>query len=386
MKPNHYQSPENIRKANRKIFIFIFSLCLCFQLIHAQGQLTTVNDGNNKKASVSEHIGLANVTIHYDRPGVKGREGKIWNTGVAHYGLTDLGFGTSAAAPWRAGANENTTVTFSENVKVEGNDLVAGTYGFHIILGETDDTLIFSKRNNSWGSFYYDPSEDALRVVVKHENLDKSVEWLKYEFINQTENSATVALMWEKRVIPFKIEADVHQLQLTSFKNELKTKPGFNWQSFVQATRYCLDNKLDLNQALAWSDEAINARFVGQMNFQTLSTKAEVLSKMGKTADADKLMAEAITKGNMIDLHQYGRRLIGDKKAKEALAVFQLNYKNNPNVFTTNVGLARGYSSTGNYKKAMPYLDKAIQQAPDPTNKDYLENLRKKLEKGSDIN
>ena len=141
-----------------KALILMATSLLMSVVARSQGQLTTVNDGNNKKASVSEHIGMAKVTITYDRPGVKGREGKIWNTSVAHYGLKDLGFGTSTAAPWRAGANENTTISFSENVKVEGKDLVAGTYGFHIILGEEQDVLIFSHRNNSWGSFYYNPA------------------------------------------------------------------------------------------------------------------------------------------------------------------------------------------------------------------------------------
>jgi hypothetical protein len=122
---------NNIKPSIMKTLIFATVHLLLSAAVFSQGQqLTTVNDGNNKKASVSEHIGLAKVTINYDRPGVKGREGKIWNTPVAHYGLKDLGFGTSTASPWRAGANENTTITFSENVKIEGHDLTAGTYGF----------------------------------------------------------------------------------------------------------------------------------------------------------------------------------------------------------------------------------------------------------------
>lgn len=363
-------------------FLFLFFQCSVF----AQGPLTVNNEGGNKKASVSEHIGPASITIHYDRPGVKGREGKIWNTPVAHYGLADLGFGTSTAAPWRAGANENTTITFSENVKVEGKDLAAGTYGFHIILGEKEDTLIFSKRNNSWGSFYYDPSEDALRVTVMHQEMDKSVEWLKYEFINQTENSATVALMWEKRLIPFKIEADVYRLQLDSFQNELRTKPGFTWQAFVQAANYCLVNNIEPEQALAWADESINARFVGQKNFQTLSTKARALTRLKRDAEAKKIMDEAITMGNMIELHQYGRSLLAAKKPQDALAVFKLNSRNNPNVFTTNVGLGRGYAATGDFKQSAKYLKLALAQAPDDLNKNNIENLLEKLEKGQDIN
>jgi tetratricopeptide (TPR) repeat protein len=365
----------------------IFLLLVTFSVdSFAQGALTVGNEGGNKRASVSEYIGLAKVTIEYHRPGVKGREGKIWNTPVAHYGLTDLGFGTSTASPWRGGANENTTISFSEDVKIEGRDLAAGIYGFHIILGETDDTLIFSKRSNSWGSFYYDPAEDALRVTVKHQALDKSEEWLKYEFTNQTENSTIVALMWEKKMIPFKIEADIHKIQMAHFRSELKTKPGFTWQAFVQAVNYCLQNNIELEQALAWADEAITARYVGQKNFQTLSAKANVLMALNRNVEAEKLMDEALPLGSMIDLHQYGRLLITLKKPDRALSVFQTNYKNNPNVFTTNVGLGRAFSAAGNYKKAITYFEAALKQAPDDGNKNNVASLIKKIREGKDAN
>jgi len=157
------------------------ALLLLFSTFYSMGQvepLTAEPDGGNKKASVSEQIGIVKISIAYSRPGVKGREGKIWNTPVAHYGFVDLGHGTSTAAPWRAGANENTTISFSHPVKIEGKDLPAGIYGFFISLGEQESTLIFSKVSNSWGSFYYDATEDALRVTVKNQTLDSSVEWL----------------------------------------------------------------------------------------------------------------------------------------------------------------------------------------------------------------
>jgi len=353
--------------------------------LSAQYALTVGNLGDNKRASVTEYIGLAKITIDYHRPGVKGREGKIWNTDVAHYGLTDLGFGTSNAAPWRGGANENTTISFSHPVKIEGKDIAAGTYGLHFILGESEDTVIFSKRANSWGSFYYDPAEDALRVTVRHHQLAQPVEWLKYEFINQTENSATVALMWEKRVIPFRIEADVHKMQMESFKSELRTKPGFTWNAFVQAANYALQHN-DMAEALEWSDMAINARFVGQKNFQTLSTRARVLQKADRKPEADKLMAEAVNIGQIIDLHQYGRQLISEKKPQQALEVFQTNSKKHPNVFTTNVGLGRGYSAVGNYKKAIGYMETALKQAPDDLNRDSVRGMIAKLREEKDIN
>src|SRR6476659_816247 len=193
----------------------------------ADAQLTTLPDGGNKKATVSERVGITDVVISYSRPGVKGREGKIWGQ-LIPAGFNDLGFGTSKAAPWRAGANENTTIQFSDDVKIEGQPLAAGKYGFFVAYDQNECTLIFSKNSTSWGSFFYDDKEDALRVKVKPVALDKSVEWLKYEFTDETENSATIALEWEKLSIPFKVEVDYVKTQLESFRKELRSEKSFN--------------------------------------------------------------------------------------------------------------------------------------------------------------
>ena len=150
-------------------FIALFFSSFSFSQI-----LFTIADGGNKKASVSERIGITDVTIHYDRPAVKGREGKIWGELVPK-GFTDQGFGTSKAAPWRAGANENTTISFSSEVMLEGKTLPAGTYGLFIALGDGDAKIIISNNSTSWGSFFYDPKEDALRVTVKTVALAESV-------------------------------------------------------------------------------------------------------------------------------------------------------------------------------------------------------------------
>ena len=152
-------------------------LMLAFFTLSAYSQLTTMPDGGNKKSWVGERIGITDVTVRYDRPGVKGREGKIWGQ-LVQTGFNDLGFGTSKAAPWRAGANENTTIEFSTDVKIEGQPLAAGKYGFFIAYDPNESTLIFSKNNTSWGSFFYTDKEDALRVKVKPVAMDKSVEWL----------------------------------------------------------------------------------------------------------------------------------------------------------------------------------------------------------------
>ncbi len=368
-------------KLTLQVCFFFFAAASCFAQIMP---LTTEPDGGNKKASVSEQIGIVNITITYGRPGVKGREGKIYNTRVAHYGFADQGHGTSTAAPWRAGANENTTMSFSHPVKIEGNDLPAGTYGFFISLGEKESTLIFSKVSNSWGSFYYDPTEDALRVTVKNKFLDNSVEWLKYEFVDQTDNAATIAMSWEKRMISFKVEADTKALQIASFKSEFKTtRPYYD---YIQAANYCIQNNIALDEALAWMDRAIYFRIMGEKNFRTLSTKAAVLMKMNRIDEAKKVMEEALPLGNMLDVHFYGRQLLSMKQVDAAMNVYKMNFEKYPKQFTTNVGMGRAYSAKGDFKKALTYMTAALPQAPDEGNKAHVEGMIKRLQENQDIN
>ena len=351
----------------------------------AKAQLSTTPNGGNKKATVEERIGLTDVTIHYDRPGVKGREGKIWGT-LVPYGFTDLGFGTSKAAPWRAGANENTTIEFSTDVKVEGKNLAAGKYGFFIAVGKEESILIFSKNSTSWGSFFYDDKEDALRVTVKQKTSDQPVEWLRFEFMNQTTNSATIALVWEKWIFPFTVETDVNKNQLTIFRNELKSNKGFDWKPWAQAAEWCADNNTNLEEGLQWADYAISGQYIGEKNFRTLSVKAKLLNMTGKATEADALMKEAIPLGSMLDLHGYARQLQSAKKMTEAAAIFKANYKKYPNQFTTNMGMARALSSEGNFKEALKYANAALPQAPDPGNKSNTENMITKLKAGKDVN
>jgi hypothetical protein len=369
----------------RKYLLLYVSTVVLLSTINAQ--LTTLPDGGNKKAMVAERIGITDVVIDFNRPGVKGREGKIWGQ-LVPAGFNDLGFGTSKAAPWRAGANENTTIQFSDDVKIEGQPLAAGKYGFFVAYDPNECTLIFSKNSTSWGSFFYDDKEDALRVKVKPVAVDKTVEWLKYEFLNETENSATIALEWEKLSIPFRVEVDYVNTQLESFRRELRSEKNFNpgWRSFVQAAQFTASRNVDLQEGLQWANRAISEPFVGESNFVTLSTKASLLAKLGRTVEADSIMKQALPVGNMQQLHTYGRQLLQDKKNKEALEVFQINYKKNPNQFTTLMGLVRGYSANGDYKTALKYAQLALPLSPPGGNKTNVENMIEKLKKGEDVN
>jgi tetratricopeptide (TPR) repeat protein len=348
-------------------------------------QLTALPSGGNKTASISEKVGITDVVIHYSRPGVKKREGHIWGE-LIPVGYVDQGFGTSKAAPWRAGANENTTIEFSTDVKIEGQPLAAGRYGFFIAYDPKECALIFSKNSSSWGSFYYNPAEDALRVKVKPVPTDKSVEWLKYEFANQTPNSAEVQLQWEKMTISFKIEVDVNNMQVESFRRELRSNKGFNWEAWEQAAAFCAQNKTNLNEALSWADTATSVGFGGSQSFLPWSTKAAVLDAMSRGPEAAEAMKKGLPYANVTEVYVYGRTLTRQKKGKEAFDIFKMNYDKHPDQFFTNVGMARGYSAIGDYKKALPFAQKASAQAPNKPNKDIMDKMVANLQEGKDIN
>ena len=182
----------------RKLFSLLF---IVFFVLSSQAQipLTVLPSGGNKKASVSERIGLTDVTISYDRPGVKGREGKIWGQ-LIHVGFIDQGFGSAKSAPWRAGANENTFFSFSTDVKIEGQSLPAGKYGFFTIPGEKEWVIIFNKVPDQWGAFKYDDKQDALRVKVNPVKSEKMNERLLY-----TVNNKGISLLWENLEVPVSI-------------------------------------------------------------------------------------------------------------------------------------------------------------------------------------
>lgn len=356
----------------------------CSYTSFSQIPLTVLPSGGNKKAAVSERIGLTDVSIHYDRPGVKGREGKIWGQ-LVPVGFTDPGFGSSKAAPWRAGANENTIIEFSTAVKIEGQSLPAGKYGFFIAYDPDKCTLIFSKNSTSWGHFFYNDQEDALRVKVKPRALDNTVEWLKYEFLNQTENAATVSLQWEKLAIPFLIEVDYINDQLTSFRNELRTDRGFIWQSWNQAAQWCVQHKTNLDEALSWTDSATSTNFGGDRSFQAWSTRAQILQQLNRGTEADAVMQKALPFGSMNEVHQYARQLLGLKLNKMAFDVFKTNFNKYPNEFTTLMGMMRGYSGMGDYKNALKYANLALPMAP-AAQKTGLLNMIDQLKAGKDVN
>lgn len=342
---------------------------------------------------MTQALGPVNVTIDYSSPrvirGQNDRRGKIWGE-LVPYGMTDLGFNNCKACPWRGGANENTTFTVTHDVKVQGQPLAAGRYGLHFIPGETEWTVIFSKDADSWGSFWYDPKLDALRVKTQAAKGDYH-EWLTYEFTERKPDRVTAALEWENLQVPIAITVDnVDELWVANMRKDLRGWAGFFWQNWQQAADFCAQKKVNLPEALTWAQRAVSdpTWAGGDENFQTLMTLSTLQDLNGKAEESKATFQKAVNHptATPILIHGAARGLQAGGKKEEAMHLFQLNAKRFPNQWPVHVGLMRGYAAMGDKKKAIEEAKLAIAQAPDAANKKNLENLLKQLEAGKDIN
>jgi tetratricopeptide (TPR) repeat protein len=258
----------------------------------------------------------------------------------------------------------------------------------HMIPGPEEWTVIFSKNSTAWGSFFYDSSEDALRVNVKPRKHAYR-EWLAYEFTTRRPTEATAELQWEELAVPWTIKvANTDDIYVTKLRQELTNVPGFNYQSYVAAAQFCAQSGTHLEDGLKWAEAAISLPFIGQTNFDTLSTKALILSKLGRDQEAKSAMQTALRQPGTtpMQIHQYGRQLLGAKKNDEALEVFKLNSERNGDAWPVHVGLARGFAAVGDNRQALEHARKALTQAPDDLNKKSLEAMIKALSEGQSIN
>lgn len=312
------------------------------------------------KASVTQRVGMTDVTVSYSRPAVKGR--KVLG------GLVPLG------EVWRTGADENTAISFSSPVTVGGKTLPAGTYGLHTIPGEKEWTVILSTQAKAWGSYSYDPGEDAVRfAAVPQEGPHE--ERLLFTLADPTDRSVAVTLAWERLRLSFPVEVDTKAVVVASLKEQLRGLPRFGWQGWNGAAAWCVRNDTALDQAEAWVERSLGMN----RNFTNQSTKADLLEKKGDAKAAAQLREKAIATATEPELNQYGYQLLGQKKVDDAIRIFEKNARDHPESWNAWDSLAEGQATAGDRKKAIANYEKALSMTGDEEQKKRIRGEIAKL-------
>jgi tetratricopeptide (TPR) repeat protein len=317
-------------------------------------------------ASVTQRIGITDITINYHRPLVRDR--KIFG-GLIAYGEV-----------WRSGANQNTTIQFDDPVSVEGQPLPRGVYGLHMIPGESSWVVIFSKNSTSWGSFTYNPAEDALRVTVKPQTADNQ-QALSYDFENLQPDSAVITMRWATVAVPFKVEVNTHEIVAQSLHNQLRGRVQFEWQAWTDAANYLLNNNFDAQEAANYANRSIDI----EDRFENEMTKSRALNALGHKEEARAAYDKAIALANQSQIHDFGRTLQAQGHQEEAMALFRANIQKDPNSWIGHNEAARVAVAQGDYTTALNQMKLAANESPASLKSQHLDLVRR-LENKEDIN
>ena len=347
-------------------FVFSVAILGIAQTVFAQNDLNLPEV--SQAAEVKQRIALTDITINYHRPLVNGR--KIWG-GLVPYGKV-----------WRAGANENTTIEFSDPVSVEGQPLAKGIYGLHMIPNPDSWTVIFSKTNTAWGSYSYDQKEDALRVNVKPKPLVEQKEALEFEFEDLKPDLTAVTLKWEKLCVPFTVSVKDADQTLQNIRAQLKGRGQFTWQALDEGAQFCLTRKINLDEALRWADASIQ----NEERFDNLSTKADILKALNRPDDAKTVWSHALEIAKAQQLYSYGRQLQNQKKGAEAMDIFKQVAKRFPQGVYGYLAQARIKSAAGDFAGATNDARQAQAAAPTDAQKQSIQALITRLDAKQDIN
>jgi hypothetical protein len=326
----------------------------------AQERLPPVWD--SPQASVSQTIGISDVTVSYHRPGVKGRT--IWGD-VVPWGEV-----------WRAGANENTTITLSHPVTVQGQPLAAGTYGLHVLPAQGGPwTVIFSRNASSWGSYHYSQAEDALRVTTTTVEAPFT-EWLTYDFSALERDSAVLSLRWERLAVPLTLGVDTDAVMLAYVRDEyLRGIPGFSWQGWDNAAEYCLRNGINLEEALQWSQRSTGI----SATMTNLTTQAGLLEKLGRKDEAAALRDQALALATEPELNALGYQHLQRNEVAKAIELFKRNLAAHPGSWNAHDSLAEAYQAGGDKAQAIELYRKALALVQDEPNRARITGILKTL-------
>ena len=259
--------------------IFAIAMTAALPLSAQQAQAPQLRTPRaSQKQVVTQTVGFTDITITYSRPGVKGRQ--IWGALVPYDKV------------WRTGANEATTIAFSDDVTINGQPLPKGTYSLHTIPGKDQWTIVFNNTANQWGSFNYDPAKDALRVTAKPHG-DEFHEWLTFEIPDVSPDSATVAIKWANLAVPFTIGTNTTQKVLADARAAVAAAKPDDWQTPLRAATFAIENRVDLEEANRWLDQSIKANENIRNLFEKARAQAMAGDRAGAIATAQKAIAKA---------------------------------------------------------------------------------------------
>jgi hypothetical protein len=356
----------NRRFAQTAILAFLCSTPLAAQFKNGNQTVLLELPRVSQRCVLTQRIGLTDFTITYHRPQVKGR--KIFGDVVPYDRV------------WRAGANDNTIFELTNDAQIEGQPLQAGRYGLHMIPGSSEWTVIFSNNSTSWGSFTYDPKEDALRVKVKPvEGAFR--ETMTFDFANLEQDSAIMSLAWERVVVPLRITVDTKSITVASLRNQMRHLAGFKPESYYEAALYSVDNDFNYEQALKWIDHAIAA----EERFENLDLKSQILEHLGRLDEARETAAKALKIAEPDQLYGLGDRLLREKKTDDAYKLFTTVTRDHPDVWLPWYGLARVQVARGEKAAARKSLEQAVAAAPRPAQKNGMRRMIERLDAGQAI-
>lgn len=340
---------------------FLILVVILFTLFDLNAQFHSLEiPSASPAAQLGVQVGVTYIDIQYHSPSTRGRD--VWNN-------NDIIPQNGKPILWRAGANENTTIEFDTDVFIEGQLLAAGKYGLHIQPNDHEHTLIFTKRNNLWGSYYVDINRDvALRVTVKDTLAEVFNEHLIYAFKNRKSQEITLTLHWAERLIPFRVVVDLNKTCVAKFRHDLNGENTYRWQAWNDAARWCLDNNTNLEEALIWVNRSIQGGFGGfgaDKNFQNLSTKVELLDKLQKTEDLKKCVDEIFELPFTADEgHYMGATFLKLGKDQATIKLMDKGLSVHKNDFGLLLYKAVAYYYLNEPNKALKTLDKCIEYCP----------------------
>ena len=363
-----------MKQGNLKFLIMVMAMHFAnINIVHCQTSTTfTRPRTENQKSVVTQYMGHIEVTITYNAPNVTSpagvnRTNHIWGE-LVPYGMFTSNYpdwvegGASEIIPWRAGSDENTTISFSHDIMIEGQKLPAGKYGlFMLVSKDSLWTIIFSKSYNSWGSFFYKQNEDALRIRVPARD-NKFNEWLTFGFADRFLTRTIAYMEWEKKRVEFTISVpDINSVYLDLWRKEMRSAKGLGSESWAAAVEFCVTNNTgNWEEALTWSNWGL---YAGR-TFRTYAAKARVLEKLGRTSEADEEWRKAMESpsANLNDLLRYATSLLPNKKA--FTIIDKANEKFNDNKGLIMLAYARAYKATNDKTNAIRYYDDALKKIP----------------------